>query len=354
MIDPAYVRRNFPMKPRGWHALTTEDVLEPALAIVDPHHHLWQLPETTYLHAELAEDLASGHDVRATVFVDCHSGYRAEGPESLRPVGETEFVVAQTAGRSSVACAGIVAWADLMLGDAVEEVLQAHVEAGRGRFRGIRTRAAWHPHQDVHPAGLGSAGMLFDPTLHQGVRRLGAMGLSLDVWGYHTQLADVAVLADACPDTLIVLDHCGGPLGVGPYEGRHQEEFPAWKRDLRALARRSNVVVKLGGLAMPRMGFGLHEHQRPAGSGELARLWAPYIQTCIEAFGAQRAMFESNFPVDSCACSYRILWNAFKLLAAGCSTPDKRALFSETASKAYRLGLALESASPSGSLATSQ
>lgn len=337
MIDPAYVRKNVPAIHPEWHALTTEDVLEPALPIVDTHHHLWQLPDTTYLHAELAADLASGHDVRATVFVDCHSGYHVDGPESLRPVGETEFVLAEIAGKHSAACAGIVAWVDLMLGDAVAEVLQAHVEAGRGRFRGIRARAAWHPHQDVHPAGLASPGMLLDPNLQKGVRRLGVMGLSLDVWAYHTQLTEVAALADACPDTSIVLDHCGGPLGVGPYKGRREEVFRAWEKDLRAVAHRSNVVVKLGGLAMPRTGLRLHERERPAGSGELAQLWAPYVQTCIEAFGVQRAMFESNFPVDKGACSYRVLWNAFKRLSAGYSAAEKRALFAGTAAEVYRL-----------------
>ena len=330
------------MNPPEWHAQTEEDVLEPALAIVDPHHHLWHLPESTYLRAELEDDLKSGHNVVATVFVDCHSSYRTQGPQSHRPVGETEFVVAETAGSHSVACAGIVAWADLKLGDAVADVLDAHIGAGRRRFRGIRTRAAWHSHPDVHPSALGHAGMLLDRNLQKGVRRLGGMNLSLDVWVYHTQLPDVAVLADECPNTLIVLNHCGGPLGIGPYEGRHRELFPAWEKNVRELARRSNVVVKLGGLAMPRMGFGLHTRERPARSGELAQMWAPYIETCIEAFGVKRAMFEGNFPVDKCACSYRVLWNAFKRLATGCNPEEKCAIFSETASKVYRLALPRE------------
>jgi predicted TIM-barrel fold metal-dependent hydrolase len=316
MIDPSYVRKNFPVIRPEWHALTVEEVLEPALPIIDTHHHLWQLPESTYLRDELIADLRSGHAVRGTVFVDCHSAYREDGPEPLKPVGETEFVVRETEGAAPGACAGIVGWADLMLGDFVQDVLESHVQAGRGRFRGIRSRAAWHENPEVHPAGLASPHMLLDPRVQQAARRLGTMGLTLDVWVYHTQLAEVAQLADACPDTQLVLDHCGGPLGVGRFEGRRDAVFEEWKRELRKLADRANVAVKLGGLAMPRAGFRLHERERPAGSAELARLWAPYIETCVEAFGVRRCTFESNFPVDKGACSYRLLWIAFKRLAA--------------------------------------
>lgn len=340
MIDPSYVKKNFPPVRPDWLAQREENVIDPHLAIVDPHHHLWKLPEATYLRRELKGDLDSGHNVRATVFVDCHSQYRTDGPEALRPVGETEFVVAEIGGRDSGlagACAAIVGWADLMLGDAVQGVLEQHVEAGKGRFRGIRTRAAWHDHPDIHPDGLARPGMLLAPKLQKGVRRLGAMGMTLDVWVYHTQLSEVARLAEACPDTTLIVDHCGGPLGVGPFDHLREEVFHAWREQIQALARYENIMIKLGGLAMPRTGFGLHELQTPAGSQQLAKLWSPYISTCIEAFGARRSMFESNFPVDKGGCSYRVLWNSFKRIAAECSTPEKLDLFARTAARIYRI-----------------
>jgi predicted TIM-barrel fold metal-dependent hydrolase len=344
MIDPAYVRKNFPPIRPDWLAEAREPVLEPGLPVIDTHHHLWDLPEGTYLRPELQEDLASGHDVRATVFVDCHSKYRAAGPEALQPVGETEFVVEEVpldASNPRNACAAIVSWADLMLGDAVEETLAAHVQAGQGRFRGIRTRSAWHAHPEVHPVGLAQQGMLVNPALQKGARRLGAMGLTLDVWVYHSQLEDVARLARACPGTTIILDHCGAPLGIGPYEDQRDEVFRAWSEQIRAIAQHENVVVKLGGLAMPRMGWRFHERATPVGSAELAQQWEPYVSTCVEAFGAHRAMFESNFPVDKGACSYRVVWNAFKRLAAGCSSTEKHALFAATAARVYRIEEAL-------------
>lgn len=340
MIDPAYVKKNFPNVRPEWLAQWEEEVIEPQLPVVDPHHHLWELPEGTYLRRELKADLDSGHNVRATVFVDCHSKYRAEGPEALRPVGETEFVVAEIAGKdagSSGACAAIVGWADLMLGHAVQGVLEQHVVAGRGRFRGIRSRAAWHAHPEVHPTGMSEPGMLLEPKLQEGARRLGAMGLTLDVWVYHTQLAEVARLAKACPETTLILDHCGCPLGVGPFELQREEVFGAWSKQIHELAQYQNIVIKLGGLAMPRMGFGLHELPRPAGSPELAKMWAPYLSTCIEAFGTRRAMFESNFPVDKGGCSYRVLWNAFKRMVAQSSTSEKLDLLAGTAARIYRI-----------------
>lgn len=340
MIDPTYVRKNFPPIRPEWLESGTEDVLDPQLPVVDTHHHLWALPESTYLRPELLADLGSGHDVRATVFVDCHSHYREGGPEALRPVGETEFVLSQTLGAASAAvgaCAAIVGWADLMLGAAVQPVLEQHVEAGTGRFRGIRTRSAWHEHPEVHPAGLTRAGMLTDAGLQEGARRLGAMGLTLDVWVYHTQLAEVAQLAHACPDTTIVLDHCGCPLGVGPFENRRDEVFRTWREQLQAVARYPNVVLKVGGLAMPRMGFAFHEQATPPGSAQLARAWQPYFATCIEAFGPARCMFESNFPVDKGAVGYRVLWNSFKRLAADCTASEKLDLFARTAARTYRV-----------------
>jgi len=326
-----------------WLALHQEEVLDPGLPIVDPHHHLWALPGSTYLRVELLDDLRTGHDIRATVFVDCHSHYRSDGPEALRPVGETAFVLAQATAHGDdptglQPCAAIVGWADLMLGDQVQPVLDAHAEAGQGRFRGIRARPTWHGDPSVHPAGQGREGVLREAPVLRGVRRLGRMGYLLDVWVYHTQLADVEQLAARCPDTLIVLDHCGGPLGIGPFAGRRNEVFADWRKRIQALAKFQNIRLKLGGLAMPRIGFGFEQAERPTDSATLARAWAPWFDTCIEAFGVQRCMFESNFPVDKVGCSYAVVWNSFKRVAQGCSAGEREALFSRTAAITYGIG----------------
>lgn len=323
-----------------WLALHREEALDPAQPIVDAHHHLWALPGNTYLRTELLDDLRSGHNVQATVFVDCHSHYRSGGPKALRPVGETEFAVAEALGDKpgdAQLCAAIVGWADLMLGDDVRAVLEAHVDAGQGRFRGIRSRPTWHDDPGVHPSREGRAGVLREPAVQRGVRVLGAMGLSLDLWVYHTQLDDVAQLAAACPETPMVLDHCGGPMGCGPFEGRRAEVFEDWRARMRALAVHDNLHIKLGGLAMPRIGFGFELADRPVDSVQLANAWKPYFEVCIEAFGTARCMFESNFPVDKVGCGYAVLWNAFKRVVEGYSVGERHDLFARTAARAYRI-----------------
>jgi L-fuconolactonase len=329
----------------AWLAQLREEILEPDLPIVDPHHHLWDRPGARYLFEELLGDTGSGHDIRATVFVQCRSMYRAGGPEELRSVGETEFVAGVAAQSASGqygrlrACAAIVGMADLMLGDAVAPVLEAHLRAAGGRLRGIRNSTAWHASDEVRSNPIKPPpGLLMEPAFRRGVGRLRDAGLSLDVWAYHTQLAEVIDLARAFPDTAIVLDHCGGPLGVGPFAGRREEVLRAWREDIRTLATCPNVVVKLGGLAMRVGGFGFDREPLPPTSERLAAAWRPIVETCIEAFGATRCMFESNFPVDKGMCSYPVLWNAFKRLAAGCSAAEKAALFAGTAARIYRLG----------------
>ena len=341
---------------------TPEPVIEPELAIVDPHHHLWDhrgapppgpAPEPhsfldalamapRYLLDELLADIGAGHDVRATVFVECRSMYRAHGPPEFAPVGETEFVAGVAAMSASGVygparvCAGIVGHADLRLGDAVAPVLEAHVAAGGGRFRGVRHSAPW----DADPTVLGPLarmpeGLYRTPAFRAGFARLAPLELSFDTWVLEPQLDEVTELASAFPDTSIVLDHVGTPLGIGRYAGRRPERFALWSEAIRRLAERPNVTVKLGGLAMP---FGGFERSGEPSSAELAELWRPYAETCIEAFGPDRCMFESNFPVDLYTCSYRTLWNALKRLASGASSDEKAALFSGTARRVYRLG----------------
>lgn len=339
-IDPAYVKANFPTIRPDWLSRHVEEPIDPDLPIIDAHHHLWSLPDFVYMRPEFLADVATGHNVRSSVFVDCKSHYRVDGPEVLRPVGETAFVVAETPApveNGFVPCAAIISWADLRLGEEIQGVLEQHDEAGAGRFRGIRSRATWHEHPMVHPVGEGQAGLLLDKTVQRAVRRLGALGLTLDIWAFHTQLGDVAQLAAASPDTVLVLDHCGGPLGIGPYASRRREVFNTWRHEIARLAEFPNVVVKLGGLGMPRTGFGFHQADMPPTSAQLAHAWTPYVETCIEHFGANRCMFESNFPVDKGACSYTVLWNAFKRMTAALPQEDKESLFSGTAARTYRI-----------------
>ena len=327
----------------SWLASGEEEALEPDLPICDPHHHLWDHPQSRYLLDELLAD-TRGHRVVTTVFVECGSMYRADGPPALRPVGETEFVQGVAAQSASGgygemrANAGIVGHADLLLGDAVAPVLEAHLAASPNRFRGIRHSAAWHESPKIRRShSAPPPHMLADAKFRDGFARLAPLGLSFDAWLYHTQIDELADLAGAFEDTTIVLDHVGGPLGIGPFEGRRDEVFPLWQRSISEIARRENVHVKLGGLAMPINGFGWHKRPRPPGSEELARAQAPYLLHCIEVFGPERCMFESNFPVDKASCSYTVLWNAFKRLSRDFGADERAALFHDTAARVYGL-----------------
>jgi predicted TIM-barrel fold metal-dependent hydrolase len=331
------------MDREQWLGQVKEAILEPALPICDPHHHLWDHPGRRYLLEELLADTGSGHHVVATVFVECMSMYRAGGPEAARPVGETEFVNGVAAmsasgryGTTRVA-AGIVGFADLTLGDRVGAVLDAH-QAASPRFRGIRHAAGWDASEQVRNSHTNPPpGLLGDARFRQGFAELGRRGLSFDAWLYHPQLAELTGLATAFPDTAIVLDHLGGPLGIGPYENRRAEVFTYWKAAIRELARCRNVVAKLGGLVMPINGFGFHRRDRPATSTELVDATRDWYLHAIECFGPDRCMFESNFPVDKASGSYHVLWNAFKRLTAGFAEAERAALFHDTAARVYRL-----------------
>ena len=327
-----------------WLARNREPAIEPDLPIVDAHHHLWDRVDSRYLFDDLLADMNAGHDVRATVFVQAGAMHRRSGPAELQPIGEIEFangVAAQAASGTygrRYACAAIVGRADLTLGDRVEPVLAAAIAAGNGRLRGIRYPVSYHPHDAVRVgSSVPPRGVLLDPAFQEGARRLARHRLALDVWAYHTQLGEVDALARAAPGTTVVLDHVGGPIGVGPYAGRHDETFAEWRRGMVDLARHPNVVVKLGGLGMRVSGSTFHERAAPPTSEELATTWRPYIATTLELFGTKRCLFESNFPVDKGMFSYGVMWNAFKRLAAGASGVEKTALFSGTAMAVYRL-----------------
>ncbi len=331
------------MDRQTWLAQVTEDILEPDLPICDPHHHLWDHPGHRYLLDELLVDTGSGHRVVATVFVECMSMYRADGAEHLRPVGETEFVngiaAMSASGRygATRAATGIVGFADLTLGERVAAMLDAHMAAS-ARFRGIRHAAGWDASDEVRNSHTNPPrGLLGETRFHRGFAELAKRGLTFDAWLYHPQISELTQLARAFPDTTIILDHFGGPLGIGPYAGKRAEILASWKTAIRALADCPNVVAKLGGLVMAINGFGFHKRERPPTSAELAEATRDWYLHTIECFGVDRCMFESNFPVDKASCAYHVLWNSFKRIAARCSAAEKAALFHDTAARVYRL-----------------
>jgi L-fuconolactonase len=330
-----------------WAAQTEEAALEPGLPIVDPHHHLWQRAGNDYLFHDLLADTQEGHNVVATVFVDCHSMYRKDGPAELRCTGETEFANGVAAMSASGlygnlrACAGIVSHVDLRLGAKAGPVFDAQIAAGNGRFKGIRHQTGWDADPGIRNSRTDpTAELTRDKTWREGFRELAKRKLTFDAWLYHPQLGEIAELADAFPDTTIILNHVGGPLGYAGYASRHDEARAAWKKVMVELAKRRNIVVKVGGLGMAMGWFDFYQRPKPPGSEELAKGFKPWVETCVELFGADRCMFESNFPVDKITSGYGVLWNAFKRLAAGCSAAEKTALFSGTAARVYTLALA--------------
>ena len=324
-----------------WLATLQEEVLEPALPIIDPHHHLWVRSGYTYLMPELAADLESGHNIVATVFAECHSMYRKEGPKAERSLGETEFVRGQAAmsasgtfGRAG-ACDVMFGNVDLTLGSAVEPILEQHIAASGGRFRGVRISSGWHADEKVGNV-TEQPNLLIDPRVSEAAAVLSRMGLSLDCWLYHPQLDEVAQLADAHPGLTIILNHVGSPILGGPYRGKTDEVFKVWKAAITRVSNHNNVFIKLGAMPIRMPGFE-GDRSLPPGSAEVAAAWRPWMETCIEAFGPARSMYESNFPVQKRWCSYQVCWNAFKRISASASACEKADLFAGAAARAYRL-----------------
>ena len=324
-----------------WLTTLQEEVLEPALPIIDPHHHLWVRSGYTYLMPELAADLESGHNIVATVFAECHSMYRKEGPKAERSLGETEFVRGQAAmsasgtfGRAG-ACDVMFGNVDLTLGSAVEPILEQHIAASGGRFRGVRISSGWHADEKVGNV-TEQPNLLIDPRVSEAAAVLSRMGLSLDCWLYHPQLDEVAQLADAHPGLTIILNHVGSPILGGPYRGKTDEVFKVWKAAITRVSNHNNVFIKLGAMPIRMPGFE-GDRSLPPGSAEVAAAWRPWMETCIEAFGPARSMYESNFPVQKRWCSYQVCWNAFKRISASASASEKADLFAGAAARAYRL-----------------
>lgn len=324
-----------------WTSQRKEQALEPDLPIIDAHHHLWDDERGRYAADDFMADVAGGHNVVATVYMQHKAMYRIDGPQALRPVGEVEYIngiaAASASGRYGTIrlCEGIVAHADLTLGDEVQPVLEALTAAGNGRLRGVRHVAAWDGGSASVVPGA-PRHLLQDEKFQRGLARLQSMGLSYDTYLYFPQLDELARVISKFPDLRFILNHVGGPLGIAPYFDR-DEVFAAWKIGIGKLARFPNLDIKLGGLGMLYSGRDYHLRDTPPASDELAADWRPYIETCIEAFGPSRCMLESNFPVDKQSCGYDVLWNAFKRITAPLSQAEKLALYHDTAVRAYRL-----------------
>ncbi|HTJ92348.1 MAG TPA: amidohydrolase family protein [Pararobbsia sp.] len=333
---------HIPIRPE-WLALRTEAALEPALPIIDAHHHLWEFPDKRYRTRDLLDDLAQGHNIRATVFVECKTHYDIDVPAAYASAGEMRFALAEAReaealGASTRLAAAFVGNVDLTLGAAAGPALDHLIEASDGRLRGIRNIAVWHADPNVRAsAATPPPRLLRDPSFRAGIAQLARRQLTFDAWLIHTQLPELGELAEAFGDTPIVLNHVGGPLALGPYRGRRDEVFAAWRNDISRLARYPNVHVKLGGFGMPLFGFDFDKPALPPDSVTLAEAIRPYVETCIDAFGANRCMFESNFPVDKGCFGYGTAWNAYKRLTTGLPDADRSALFHDTAARFYRI-----------------
>ena len=329
-----------------WLTRHAEDAIDPAYPIVDPHHHLWDRPKPRYLIDEVLADFNTGHNIVASVYVECRAMYRTSAEAALESIGETEFANGMAAMSASGAygttrlCDGIVGYVDLSIGDAAGGILERHLAVSGGRLRGVRNITAWHEHPEVRTTPVPYRPDLFeDPRFHAGFRHLARLDLVFDSWQYHTQLPDLARLAKAHPETRIVIGHTGGPIGVGPYLRERKAAFLEWQKGLKQLAPLPNTFLKIGGLGMRVNGFDFHTRDVPPSSEDLADAWRVFVEEAITIFSAARCMFESNFPVDKGSCSYAVLWNAFKRLARNATPTEKADLFHRTAARVYGLTL---------------
>jgi predicted TIM-barrel fold metal-dependent hydrolase len=338
-----------PVRPE-WLATRQEAPLDPAIPVVDSHHHLYERPGIRYLLDEFLQDINCGHDVRATVFVQARAMLRVDAPPLLQPLGETEFVngiAAMSASGiygSTRVCAGIVGYADLTAGDNIRPVLERHIaRAGGtvtegGRFRGVRQPLTWDQDSSLMNSLYPLSESLLDSReFRAGFAHLAPLGLSFEGWVFFHQLPALAKLARAFPDTRIVVNHCGGIVGIARYAGQHQEVFRRWKQGLTEIAACPNVMIKLSGLGMRLGGFGFEDLEQAPSSLELAKAWRPWIESCIEAFGTNRCMYGSNFPVDKGSHSYGIGLNGLKRLVANASRSEKDDIFWRSAQRFYCL-----------------
>jgi len=324
-----------------WLARHAEAAIDPDRPIIDAHHHLWDVTHPRYLADELLADVGGGHKIVATVFIEAEAMYRADGPDELKPVGEVEFANGVAAMSASGLygptrlCAAIIGHVNLLLGAAVEPVLDAMVRAGGGRFRGVR-------HSSTHDKEVKMRwppGLLREPSFQEGFARLQARGFAFDAWMYHPQLPDLIALMERFPEAKVVVNHAGGRIGIGRHAAAEAEAIGGWQRDMARLAAFPNVFAKLGGLGMALAGHALHERVDPPSSDVLAEAWRPVIATCIGLFGAERCMFESNFPVDKASCAYTVLWNAFKKSGQEHTKSERSSLFLGSAARFYGIAI---------------
>lgn len=338
-----FVSPHVPIRP-DWLKRHQEPALMPEQRIIDAHHHLWDRPQSRYLLDELTADVGTGHQILATIYVQCRSMYRTHGDPKLLSVGEIEFangIAAQYASGlygNTRGCAGIIGFADLLLGHNVDYVLDHLVAAGGGRVKGVRNTTAWHADSSIVSNPVPPpANMLIETAFIEGTRRLGQRKLVLDIWAYHTQLEEVERLSQACPETTIVIDHIGGPLGVGRYHDKRSEVFNEWSAQIKKLALLPNLKIKIGGFGLAVLGYDFHLRENPPTSDELALSWQKYVLTVIDAFGVNRCMFESNFPVDKGMFSYASMWNAYKKIVCKFTQQEKDYLFYNTAAETYSI-----------------
>lgn len=330
------------VKDERWLSSVKEEIIDPDRRIIDSHHHLWRTG-LVYQVDDLWRDTESGHNIVKTVFVDCEAEYRPDGPEHLKCLGETEFVVEQArlseAGTDGQAIiAAIVSRANLDMGDAVGDVLDQHIEIGQGLFRGVRLAAARDPNPEMlsFPAQA-QEGLYSSPGFRCGMKALGDRGLTFDAWHFHHQNQDFLAMARSVPSTQIVLDHFASPLGVGIYADQREEIFEQWKTDIAAISQCENVVAKLGGLSMPDNGFGWDRRDTAPTSDEFVEAQRRYFLHAIDCFGPDRCMFQSNFPVDKLSIAYPVLFNGLKKIVADFSESEKDAMFYGTAARIYRM-----------------
>ena len=332
-----------------WLSKTKEVALEPSLPICDSHHHLWEFKnefiQPKYLIDDYIADINSGHNIKKTIFIECGSMLRKDGPNHLKYIGETEFangIAAMSSsgkyGKTRVA-SGIVSSAPLLENNKkLLEVLNGHIMCAGKRFKGIRYQAAMHKNKLVYNSRVNPPDGIYNCQIFRdNFKELYKLKLSFEAWCYHTQLNDLYDLAKSFPKTIIILNHFGGPIGIGPFKNKNKEVFDDWRISIKKLAQLKNIYIKLGGLAMDINGFEWHKKKNAPSSIEYVKKTYKYYETAIETFGINRCMFESNFPVDKKSISYVNLWNSFKIMTRGYSINEKNKLFYKNACKIYKL-----------------
>lgn len=328
----------------GWLSQRVEAPIDADRQIVDPHHHLWDRNGSTYLANELLADTGGSHNVTHTVFVECRAKWDRQAELAFAPVGETRFVAgeaAEMAEREGADIVGIVSHANLLAGDGVEAVLEAHDAAGAGLFRGIRHATAFTDDPVFHTAHTGAGpGDMLRPAFVAGAQVLARMGFSFDAWLYHTQIAELVALAKEVPELTIVLDHLGGRLHATSTSPTASDIHASWRAAMTEAAACPNIVLKVGGIGMDNVfGTGWASLDAPPGSEQVASFWGDDVRWCIDTFGPSRCMLESNFPVDRQTLPYAVLWNAMQIMTDEYSESEKHDLFAATAARTYRLDL---------------